>query len=144
MDGLCKWPEVLHVLVTDRVNDPPVDFSIIVDGDVAKPNGALHSPCERGGQHVETAQGVERSGHRVGRRFFAGGDHMHGDVDAELHGARQVQRQDVLHVVVARERLGLVGALRFDAPDAAAQRFELVFYEGPIHRCRRSFRRRLR
>ena len=110
------------MLAADGVDDGPVDGAVVVNGDVAKADGALEALRQVRREHAEAVQRVERGGHRVRRRFApAFGDEMGSCVHAELHGARQVQRQDVLRVVVARERFDLLRALRLGAANAPAQ-----------------------
>ena len=65
------------------------------------------------------------------------------NVNRHLHGAGQVQGDDVLEVKVVAELVGIKRLFGVDAQEAASKRLELLIDHLLIHACLLSFRIRV-
>ena len=126
------------------MHDVPVDGAVIVNSKISESHRFFESVRQFIRDEARVSQGVKRLSHRVGRVNFSACDQVGGYVDGELHGTGEIQRDDVLGVKIACERLSGCGALEGDPLQASAQGFELFFDQVPIHARLLSARMRLR
>jgi len=78
-------------------------------------------------------QGVEGLAHGLRKGLIGLRNDVHCHIDAQLHGARQIQRQDVLSIDVRAQLLRRFGPLLLHPGDAPPKGLELFFQDQCIH-----------
>jgi hypothetical protein len=120
-DGLGKVREILQVACNDRVHDLPIDGAVVMHGDVAKSNGLLELSGQHSCDHAHLRQLLKGFTHGGGSWPVLAGCNVCANVNRHLHGAGQVQGDDVLEVKVVAELVGIKRLFGFDAQEAASK-----------------------
>jgi hypothetical protein len=122
-----ELPEVIQLMSADVMDDVPVDDEIAVDGDVSESNGFCHAFSQDRLYDLKFSKHLEVFRHRGGRDRIGLRNEMRGDIDGNLDGALEIQRNDVLQVKVANKVVRRGGSLAGDSLDATPERLEFGF-----------------
>lgn len=136
-DGLGKLPEIVQVATANLINNIPIDGLVAVHREVPESHSLLHPVGQGRTDHLEAIKRIEVLRHRRRRRDVGVPDEMGGQIDGQLDGPLEIERDDVLQIRILRQVLGRIRRLAGNPFDAASKRFQFGGYEVSIHACLR-------
>lgn len=102
------------------VNNSPVDFLVVMYGDITKAHGFFQLRRKVLRDSARPCQGIEGLAHRVRWRHCHAGNEVRANVHAQLYGPGKVKRDDILEIGISRQRFGLGRTFVCHALEAAA------------------------
>lgn len=103
-EGPGKIPEIVEPIRAEVKDDLPINRFVAVDDDVAEAHRLAQTQRQRVVQFARLRQNAKRLAHGLrGRQIRLPGQPVGGNVDTQLNGARQIERQDVLCVDIGAE-----------------------------------------
>lgn len=134
----CKYLEIYQVPCCYCMHHTPVDFPVIMHGDIAESHGLFQLHREVAGYQAGTGKFIEALSHGVRRWHPKARHNMGADVDTQLNRPRQIQHDDVLRIRIHCQRLRIGWAAGSYPPQATPQRFQFLLNHFPIHAILRS------
>lgn len=121
VDGLGKLDKVCEVAGEDVGYDVPIDVRVVMNKNIAEGNGFLQACRNLRGDNSQLCEAFKTFPHRTGDRQLRLTDDVRGNIHTGLHGTFQIQRNNVLKIVVHPQHIWPDWPLGFHAGDAVAQ-----------------------
>jgi len=124
--------------------DGPINILIVMHSDISKADRSLHLAREHFINDSQFGERVKCAAHRFRCRKRGIRNHDGRNVDANLNGSCEIEREDILKIRIRRKLLYFFGTPTADSLNTALQGLQFLVDQFPIHFLRLSARIRFR
>ena len=136
--------KVVEALVTESMYDGPINILIGMHCDISKADRSLHLAREWFIDDSQFAERVQCAAHRFRSRMWRVRHHDWRNVDSNLAGSCEIERDEFLKIRIRRKLRYFFGTPTADSLDTALQGLQFLVDWFPIHFLRFSARIRFR